>query len=344
MEIINFLLLTMKVKFFYFFLIIINIFLTLIQFILMKSDYSLYNLDVLKLIIPVFCLINILFFIYWIYLLKWPLFIFIFSFALSFNDWFLLYQFPNNAIVSSQGINIMSFNVRNFNVYKWIEKKNIPESIETFIKKQNPEIICFQEFDKELSPEFKDYPFKYFNSFGSNINRGSCIYSKIPILKKGIFNFDNSNHGGIYIDIKKGRDTLKIINIHYESIGLSSKDTLFVDKNLFGLNGKIQKTFNKQKKQVLKTIDFLKKIKIPTIICSDLNNNPFSIPYKKLSFGKKDAFVEAGNGFGNTYFFGFFPLRIDYIFVDERLKVLSFSTFKEKLSDHKPIMAKIEFN
>ena len=88
----------------------------------------------------------------------------------------------------------------------------------------------------------------------------------------------------------------------------------------------------------------MKKIKIPTIICTDLNNNPFSIPYKELSFGKKDAFVEAGDGFGHTYFFGFFPLRIDYIFVDKRLKVLSFLTFKDKLSDHKPIMAKIEFN
>ena len=48
--------------------------------------------------------------------------------------------------------------------------------------------------------------------------------------------------------------------------------------------------------------------------------------------------------FGNTYFFGFFPLRIDYIFVDKRLKVSSFSTFDENLSDHNPIMAKIDFN
>ena len=334
----------MNLKFIDFFLITVNIFLTIIQFILMKSDYSIYNLDLLKLIIPFFCLINLLFFIYWIYLLKWPLFIFIFSFAFSFNDWFSLYQFPNNAIVSSQGLKIMSFNVRNFNVYQWIKKKDIPKSIETFIKKQNPEIICFQEFDKELSPEFKDYPYKYFNSFGSNVNRGSCIYSKIPILNKGVINFDNSNNGGIYIDVKKGRDTLKIFNIHYESIGLSRKDTLFVDRNLFSLSDKIQKTFNKQKKQVSKTIDFLKNIKIPIVICSDLNNNPFSIPYKNLSFGKKDAFIEAGNGFGNTYFFGFFPLRIDYILVDKRLKVLSFSTFKDKLSDHKPIMAKVDFN
>ena len=333
----------MKTRIFNYLLIIINIFLTVVQFILMKFNYSLYNFDLLKLFVPIFCLINILFFVYWIFLLKWPLFIFIISFGLSFNEWFLLYQLPNNAIVSSQGLKVMSFNVRNFNVYEWIKKKDIPESIEAFIKKQNPEIICFQEFDKDLSPKFSHYPYKYFNSFGSNVNRGSCIYSKIPIINKGKINFDDSNHGGIYIDIKRGRDTLKIINIHYESIGLSSKDSLLVDKNLLSLNRKIQKAFNKQEKQVSKTIDFLNKIKTPTIICSDLNNNPFSIPYKNLSIGKKDAFVEAGDGFGHTYFFGFFPLRIDYIFVDKRLKVLSFLTFKDKLSDHKPIMAKIDF-
>ena len=333
----------MKIKFFKYFLIIVNIFFTLVQIILMKLDYSLNNFELLKLIIPVFCLINILFFIYWIYFFKWPLFIFIFSFALCFSEWNLLYQFPNNAIVSSQGFKIMSFNVRNFNVYEWIKEKDIPKSIEKFIKKKNPEIICFQEFDKLLSPEFKDYPYKYFHSFGSNINRGSCIYSKFPILKRGKINFDNSNHGGIYIDIKKGRDTLKIINIHFESIGLSRKDTLFVENGFFSLNNKIQKTFNKQKIQASKISDFLSKIEIPAIICSDLNNNAFSIPYKKMSFEKKDAFVEAGNGFGHTYFFGFFPLRIDYILVDKSLKVLSFSTFEENLSDHKPIMAKIDF-
>ena len=237
----------------------------------------------------------------------------------------------------------MSFNVRNFNVYEWIKEKDIPKSIEKFIKIKNPEIICFQEFDKVLSPEFKDYPYKYFHSFGSNINRGSCIYSKFPILKRGKINFDNSNHGGIYIDIKKGRDTLKIINIHFESIGLSRKDTLFVESDFFSLNNKIQKTFNKQKIQASKISDFLSKIEIPAIICSDLNNNAFSIPYKKMSIEKKDAFVEAGNGFGHTYFFGLFPLRIDYILVDKSLKVLSFSTFEENLSDHKPIMAKIDF-
>ena len=137
---------------------------------------------------------------------------------------------------------------------------------------------------------------------------------------------------------------LGAINIHFESIGLSKKDSLFLDKDFLSLNTKILKTFNKQNIQVNKIIDFLSEIEIPTIICSDLNNNAFSIPYKKISMKNKDAFVEAGNGFGNTYFFGFFPLRIDYIFVDKSLKVLSFSTFEENLSDHNPIMAKIDFN
>jgi len=325
-------------------LIIVNIIFIVIQFILMKMDDFFLNLDLLKLIVPFFCFINLLFFIFWVYKLKWPLFIFIFSLVFTFDDWKLLYQFPNNAIVSSKGLKIMSFNVRNFNVYKWIKKRDIPKSIQNFIRKQNPEIICFQEFDKELAPDFNDYPFQYFNSFGSNINRGSCILSKIPIFNTGIINFKNSNNGGIYLDVKKGRDTLKIFNIHFESLGLSTEDTLLIDKTSFKLIKKIQNIFNKQKDQVYTINNFLKQSKYPIIICSDLNNNPFSIAYKKLSNGKKDAFIEAGSGFGNSYFFGFFPIRIDYILVDQRLKVLSFSTFKDKLSDHRAIMAKLDYN
>ena len=54
-----------------------------------------------------------------------------------------------------------------------------------------------------------------------------------------------------------------------------------------------------------------------------------------------DTFEEAGNGFGKTYDFKFFPLRIDFILVDKRFTVNGFRTFEEKLSDHYPIKASI---
>ena len=50
----------------------------------------------------------------------------------------------------------MSFNVRAFNRFKWLDRKKVPESIAKFIQKKSPDIICFQEYDNKLSPNFDE--------------------------------------------------------------------------------------------------------------------------------------------------------------------------------------------
>ena len=75
----------------------------------------------------------------------------------------------------------------------------------------------------------------------------------------------------------------------------------------------------------------------PEIICTDLNNNAFSKSYLNLSRGRKDSFLEKGEGFGATYNFLKFPLRIDFIMSSPKINILSYKTHKVNLSDHKPI-------
>ena len=41
--------------------------------------------------------------------------------------------------------------------------------------------------------------------------------------------------------------------------------------------------------------------------------------------------------------FPFFPLRIDYIFTSKNITVLDFKTYDIDLSDHKPILAKLQW-
>ena len=55
----------------------------------------------------------------------------------------------------------------------------------------------------------------------------------------------------------------------------------------------------------------------------------------------KDTFKEQGNGFGRTYDFKFFPLRIDFILADQSFEVDSFKTFDVEYSDHYPIMTRL---
>ena len=78
-----------------------------------------------------------------------------------------------------------------------------------------------------------------------------------------------------------------------------------------------------------------------TIFLGDFNNTAFSWAYRQLSNGKKDAFEEAGNGFGRTFSFKYFPVRIDFILVDKSFEVNSFKTIDKKLSDHYPIFSEV---
>ena len=76
----------------------------------------------------------------------------------------------------------MSFNIRSFNRFRWLDKENIPGSIAAFIKQVSPDVICFQEFAEDLSPEFEDYPFKVFKPYV--VDGHKLIYNfKISIVE-----------------------------------------------------------------------------------------------------------------------------------------------------------------
>jgi len=54
-----------------------------------------------------------------------------------------------------------------------------------------------------------------------------------------------------------------------------------------------------------------------------------------------DTFTEAGKGFGETYSFFKYPLRIDFILADKKFKVNHHQNFDKDLSDHEPILARL---
>ena len=55
---------------------------------------------------------------------------------------------------NTAAIKIMSFNVRLFDLYNWSKNKETQKAIFEFIKKENPDIIAFQEFYADDDNEF----------------------------------------------------------------------------------------------------------------------------------------------------------------------------------------------
>jgi len=299
------------------------------------------TLSVLSLAVPLFIFLNILFLIYWFLRLKKQL---ILSFSvLIFGYLFFgsLYKFSSgNKVANKNNLSIMNYNVRLFNLYDWIPEKNIEKKIISFVKKEKPDILCLQEYQSKKTIDFS-FPYKYEKVSGKKFKHGQAIFSKYPIINSGAVMFKNTSNNAIYVDVVKGRDTIRIYNIHLQSLHIDANVEKLAKKNSQVLIKGVRETFVMQQSQVELFLENKSKCPYPVIIAGDLNNTAFSYVYRKIKGNFKDAFKEAGYGFGSTYNFKFFPIRIDFILVENDFTVNAFKTYNIEFSDHYPVMTNV---
>ncbi|MCY3998618.1 MAG: endonuclease/exonuclease/phosphatase family protein [Flavobacteriaceae bacterium] len=291
------------------------------------------------LLCPLISIINLIFLLYWIIRAKWPFLLFLFVFFFTLDKWSLLLQLPDGEPNNQEGLKVMSYNVRLFNQFNWIDDQQIPEKIQAQINSMDPDVVCLQEYSVELAPDFSNYPHQYFESTVTNGNLGNIILSKAPILESGKVEFENSNSGGVFADIEIENRRFRFFSVHFESLSANFKETITDWQSHFNEFKELKKVLEIQNKQVELIDSVARSTQYPVILCMDLNNNAFSDSYQQLTQNRKDAFVQQGIGIGTTYNGLIFPMRIDFIIVSESIDVLDFRTSKVKLSDHRPIMA-----
>jgi len=307
-------------------------------------------LSVLTLFMPIVFLFNGLFFLYWAIQFKKRMILSGLVLLIGITFFNKFYKFSAKEFQSSdKDFTVMSYNVRLFNVFKWLDRDDIPDVILDFINTQNPDILCIQEFSNSAHIDLKVYPYKYVLMEGKQIKTGQAIFSKFPIIDQGNIVFPRSNNNVVYADIKKGKDIIRVYNMHFQSIKISPEvgeiseniDVIDQQKSKY-LYSRISKAFKQQQEQAAIFKEHEKDCKYPIIICGDLNNSAFSYVYRNIKGKLKDSFEEAGTGFGATYKFKYYPARIDYIFADETMEVKQFESFSDfQNSDHFPIMAKL---
>ena len=237
---------------------------------------------------------------------------------------------------------IMSYLVRLFNIYNWIKDANTKNKLIDFIIQENPDILCLQEYHPQKRLE-KLYPYRFEDFSDAKNKSGLVIFSKYPIVGKGSFDFKNTSNNSIYIDFVKKRDTVRLYNIHLESLHINPEKENLSKDNSQRLLKRIGQAFSKQEVQVLALKNHIAKAPYKTILCGDFNNTAFSWAYKTLKGDLKDSFSEAGSGFGTSYNFKHLPLRIDFMLIDNSIDILNFKNFNVKFSDHFPIESTLGF-
>ncbi len=297
-------------------------------------------LSVLSLATPILFLVNVIFALYWLLGLKKQFVLSVLCLVIGFFVSTPIYNFSNVNKKSNNEISIMNYNVRLFNVYNWIKEPNIPSKIAAFIKTENPDILCLQEYHP-TGEKLINYPYKYIKTIHGNATFGQAIFSKYKIINQGSLDFENTTNNGVFIDIVKDRDTIRVYNLHLESLGLKINKENFGEKNSEKLIKRLSNGFKKQEAQVKLIKKHQGKCKYPIIITGDFNNIAYSWAYKNIKQDRKDSFVEAGSGFGKTFEIKNIPIRIDFIFADKVFNINEHKNYTIKYSDHLPIMARI---
>ncbi|WP_242132645.1 endonuclease/exonuclease/phosphatase family protein [Aestuariivivens marinum] len=302
-------------------------------------------LAVLNLGVPFLILTNALCFLYWLLKLKKQLLLSFIALFIGYLFYGSLYKFSGSKnIEATNSLKVMNYNVRLFNLYEWIPEKHIETKITDFIKAQTPDILSLQEYHPHNNVNLSFFKYKYEKLSGKKVKHGQAIFSQFPIINSGSVEFPDTGNNAVFADIVKGEDTIRVYNIHLESMHINTNVESLKKEDSERLFKRVSQTFKMQQFQTELFLMHKKQCRYKMIICGDFNNTAFSYVYQKIKGNLNDTFKETGNGFGSTYNIKFFPVRIDYIFADEDFTVNGFKTYSESYSDHYPIMTTLSLD
>lgn len=327
----------------------------------------------LSLLLPLALIINVLFIIVWKIRKRkfvWVSILAILLSALQWKNFIAIHCFASSETSTTVALKIMSFNVRVFDLYNWTENKNSVNSIFKTIQKENPDIICFQEFYTDTTKNFntiqrlKKLGYKHYYFARELVSHqtnewGIATFSKLPIQDKGLIlkqqfatAYKKQPYKGLYIDILLDNKKVRIFNIHLQSIYFGQQDYQSIDElkqeqeidktEVLSIAKKLAIGYKRRAVQANEMNNILKDQNLPFIICGDFNDVPNSYAVNKIRNNLQDAFLQKGCGFGITYNGKIPLLRIDYILANDDIAFLNYKRIKSKNSDHFPIVSEFE--
>jgi endonuclease/exonuclease/phosphatase family metal-dependent hydrolase len=262
---------------------------------------------------------------------------------------------------ADNSLRMIDWNVQSFNGLSKAKdaKKLAPTELASTVLRHEPDIVCMQEFNTAIAADnislfSKQYPYYFFSRDyqrdGGNYQSGCIIFSKYPVIDSGRIKYPVAE-SLIYVDVKKGDDTIRVFTTHLQSFKFKPEDYDDMEKIKDQEKGNLAASKSLMKKMrlafirrgtqadmVRATID---KSPYPVIICGDFNDVPNSYAYFRIKGQMQDAFLKKGFAVGRTFLSLAPSLRIDYIIADRRFEIRQMDLVDENLSDHLMLVSDI---
>lgn len=315
------------------------------------------NLALLGLAFPVFVLINLGFLVFWLIFKPRRAIIPIMGFVCGYSP--IRRYLPLNVgrEIPENAIKVITYNVNHIAYDRF---KTADNPILQYLVKQKADILCMQEsgYKKELrqltdSLLLPVYPYHETMRSHSNESDLLAIYTRYPILKKELIEYESKGNVSVAFHLLVDGDTVVVVNNHLQSIGYTESDKDAFNQIIKGetnkevaevesrkIVDKYQKAMVQRYPQVDSVLNYIDKYAgYSMIVCGDFNDGPISYTRRMLSRNLVDCFVESGTGLGITYHKKRFYVRIDHILCsDDWMPYKCVVDNEIKESDHYPVI------
>jgi endonuclease/exonuclease/phosphatase family metal-dependent hydrolase len=268
---------------------------------------------------------------------------------------------------SPEFIRVMTYNVHSFKKFGEANEESIKEQILNIIRREQPDVICFQEFFtrrkgtyhfKKFIKEILKTEYVYFEPTTDNGYEaiGLAIFSKFPIKDKGDIRFTETQRGNeaIYADIQYRDQLFRVYNVHLQSIRFQPEDYEYLNqvandiqtdiRSPRRIGSRLKRAFIKRSQQVQLVKEHTQSCTSPYLVAGDFNDTPVSYAVNVLADGMINTFREKGSGLGITYNGDFPNFQIDYILATPDFQVKNYRIIDKKLSDHYAVRADLQLD
>jgi len=263
-------------------------------------------------------------------------------------------------------LTVLSYNLRFFDVVAYTEeaRTEITPRLVDWVAHFDADVKVFQEFYNSNDPHrpavFRTRdrlmsagnPYAVFTKSKRSDGEGFvglAIFSKYPLVRRASRVFASNGNGYLVADLVRGRDTLRLINVQLYSMGIRVGQVLRqrsyegAKTETQGVLKRLKRGFERRNAQIAEVESLVRDSPHPVILCGDLNETPYGLAYGSLRQHLRNAFEDAGRGFGFTYNRAPKFIRIDNQFYGGKpepgLRVTNFKTHPVRFSDHNPVSA-----
>ena len=242
---------------------------------------------------------------------------------------------------SGPHLSVLTYNVRSPN--------GDPEPLLEVVRAERPDVIVLQELTARYSERLRarvgdEYPFSMVAGTDT-ANDGGGVYSRLPILGHEPFRLSDEGNVLQRLRLRTDAGDVWLVNVHLASPQLERR-------RVRGRLPMVLLDFHdaQRDEELDRLVAEVRKLDGPFVLAGDFNMAAGSRPSRQLPAAWRDAFREAGEGFGHTFPAGLnvwrgrlsipFPLvRIDYVLTSPELAPRYARVPRISGSDHLPVLA-----